>query len=313
VGGATIHALRDVDLTLEAGEIVGLLGVNGAGKTTMLKVVSTLLLPSAGTARVCGRDVVEEARQVKRLVSVVFGGERGLYTRLSARDNIVFFGVLGGMSRREAVRRGRVALEDVGLGDAAGRPVETFSKGMKQRLHLAIGLLTTPRLLMLDEPTVGLDPVEARRVRAAVAELRASGVTVLLTSHYLGDIERLASRVVVLQAGRITHDMPLARLLEQAGAAAEITVSGTGDAPERERLERAAACNGVKVLGLETPAQRLAGGESWRLTLEVERWTPESLRSLATLWPRSEVLDVHVEPASLDQVFTRLASEAPEW
>lgn len=296
-GDGTVHALRDVDLTIADGETVGLLGVNGAGKTTLLKVISTLLLPTAGTVRVAGVDVVARTRDARRLLSVVLGGERGFYNRLSARDNIRYFGILSGLSRRDAAARGDAALEQVGLADAADRAVETYSKGMKQRLHLASGLLTTPKLLLLDEPTVGLDPIEAERLRGSIAALRGTGTTVLLTSHYLGDIERLAKRIVILQAGRVTHDLPLERLLEQAGAAAEVTLSGSGAPP---------ATNGEVLHGVRVV--RSGPDEAgWSVTFEVRDWTPASLRALAELWPEAEIGDVRVQPANLERVFAELA------
>lgn len=302
----TVHALREVDLTVDEGEIVGLLGLNGAGKTTMLKVISTLLLPTSGTARVCGFDVVEQTREVRELLSVVLGGERGFYNRLSGRDNIRFFGLLSGLSRHEARRRGDEALERVGLDEAADRAVETYSKGMKQRLHLATGLLTTPQLLLLDEPTVGLDPLEAQRVRDSIAELRGTNVAVLLTSHYLGDIERLAQRVVILQRGIVTHDLPLERLLERAGAAAEVTLAGAGPAPSNEDLQRLTPHSSIRLLAVETPEGVQA---DWVLRLEVRDWSPESLEMLAAVWPDRAISEVRVQPVNLETVFKDLARQ----
>ena len=298
-----VHALRDVDLTIDAGETVGLLGLNGAGKTTMLKVVSTLLLPTSGTVRVCGHDVVTDTREARLLLSVVLGGERGFYNRLSGRDNIRFFGMLSGLSRQEARRRGDEALERVGLGEAAGRAVEGYSKGMKQRLHLAVGWLTTPRLLLLDEPTVGLDTIEAERVREAIADLRGTSVSILLTSHYLADIERLAQRVVILQRGVVTHDLPLERLLERAGAAAEVTLVGEGPRPTEGEARAAAEDSGVRLLALESAA----GDGNWQLRFEVRDWSPRSLRALAEVWPERTITDVRVRPVSLETVFSELA------
>jgi ABC-2 type transport system ATP-binding protein len=230
-------------------------------------------------------------------MSVVLGGERGFYGRLSGRDNIQYFGVLSGLSRRDARSRGDAALEQVGLGAVASRRVETYSKGMKQRLHLAVGLMTVPKLLMLDEPTVGLDPIEAERVRGSIATLVGEGVTLVLTSHYLGDIERLAQRIVVLQSGRITHDLALEQMLEQAGAAAEVTVRGAG-APARIEL---VALDGVRVVRSEPT------DVGWSVTFEVRDWSPASLRALAELWPEADVGDVRVKPASLERVFAQLA------
>ncbi len=294
-----VHALRDVDLVVAEGELVGLLGLNGAGKTTLLKVVSTLLLPTSGTVRVDRFDVVRETREARTRLAVVLGGERGFYNRLSARDNIRFFGLLSGLARGDARRRRDEALERVGLAEAADRAVETYSKGMKQRLHLAIGLLTTPRLLLLDEPTVGLDPVEAQRVRESIAQLRGTGVSIVLTSHYLFDIERLAERVVILQRGLVTHDLPLERLLDRAGAVAEVAISGAGPAPALTDVEET---SGVRVLGVD--ARDRAG---WAARVEVRDWTPESLRALASLWPSGEITDVRVQPVSLETVFSELA------
>jgi ABC-2 type transport system ATP-binding protein len=296
----TVHALRDVDLVLEEGEIVGLLGLNGAGKTTMLKVISTLLLPTSGTVRVDGFDVVEETREARSRLSVVLGGERGFYNRLSGRDNIRFFGLLSGLSRHDARSRGDAALVRVGLEEAADRPVETYSKGMKQRLHLAVGYLTTPRLLLLDEPTVGLDPIEAQRVRDSIDELRGTNVAVLLTSHYLGDIERLAERVVILQRGVVTHDLPLERLLERAGAAAEVSLTGLGTPPSGADIER----SGVRLLGVSSLDADETG---WTLTFEVRDWSADSFRALGELWPDGEITDVRVQPVTLETVFSDLA------
>ena len=175
---------------------------------------------------------------------------------------------------------------------------------MRQRLHLAVGVLTTPRLLMLDEPTIGLDPLEAERLREAIAQLHGSNTAVVLTSHYLRDIERLAGRVVVLQDGRVTHDQPLQRLLDRAGAAAEIALSGRGPIPELDGY----GGDVVRLLHVEenSPAEGM-----WTASLAVKEWSPSSLRQLAALWPETEVTDVRVLPANLEQVFSRLAGESP--
>jgi ABC-2 type transport system ATP-binding protein len=295
-GSNRVEAVRDVTLDVDEGETVGLLGVNGAGKTTLLKVISTLLLPTSGKVRIAGVDVVERTREARRLFSVVLGGDRGFYNRLSGRENARYFGILSGLGRREAAEKADAALASMGLEEAADRAVETYSKGMRQRLHLAAGLMTKPRLLLLDEPTAGLDPIEAERLRSLIGELTREGVTLLLTSHYLGDIERLTRRVVIIQRGRITHDEGLKRLLEQASAAAKVTVTGAGPAPGEVLAELAA---GVRVV------DRTEGGGRWSVAFEVPDWSPESLRALADLWPDRAVADVRVEPASLEGVFSR--------
>ncbi|MFG3225347.1 ABC transporter ATP-binding protein [Kitasatospora sp. NPDC048194] len=293
--GTEVHALRGVSLTAGAGQIVGLLGLNGAGKSTMLKIVSTLLLPTSGSVRVCGHDVVRDPRRARENLSVVLGGDRGLYQRLSGRDNLRFFATLAGVPSAGLRNRAADALDFVGLTRAADRAVETYSKGMRQRLHLAIGLITRPELLLLDEPTVGLDPLEAQNIRQAVAGMRDEGTTIILTSHYLSDIEQLSDRIVLLQEGRITHDRPLAEFLDQARCVATVTITGTGRPP-------APAEDGFARLEVH------AAG--WTLTRQVDRWHPQALRELADAWPDAHVSDVRVVPSGLEDVFTSIARTA---
>ena len=294
-GRPPVHALRGVSFSVDEGEVVGLLGVNGAGKTTIVKIVSTLLLPTRGTAMVAGLDVIRRPRQVRARLGVVFGGDRGLYTRLSALDNLVFFGGLAGI-RRGLRRRSMAALERVGLAERAHGRVETFSRGMRQRLHLAAGMLHEPLVLLLDEPTVGLDTVEAQRVRETVAELARSGTTVLLTSHYPVDIDRLAQRVVVLRDGVIGHDLPIARFRELAGFVAEVRVRGTGRPPDPPALTDAA--DGVEITD--------DAGTGWRLTCRLREWNGEALRRVTEVASASGVVDVSVAPVELEYVLRSL-------
>ncbi len=179
------EALRGVDLQVQPGELFGLLGPNGAGKTTLVKILSTLLLPTSGTAKVLGIDVAEDPRRLRPRIGLVLGGERGLYNRISARENLRYFADLYGVPA--ATQAGRISkvLDTVGLTEAADRRVEEFSRGMKQKLHLARGILHDPELLFLDEPTIGLDPKSARDMRKLIRDQVANGVTVLLTSHYM--------------------------------------------------------------------------------------------------------------------------------
>lgn len=198
-----VVALAGVDLTIAAGEVHGLLGPNGAGKTTLCKILSTVLLPTSGAARVRGHDVVRDTKAVRRMIGIVFGGERGLYTRLTARQNVAFWGALYGMRGRRLRRRVDELLERMGLTERANHRVEGFSRGMKQRLHLARGLVGDPRVVLLDEPTTGMDPVAAREFRTLVGELRAEGRTVLLTTHDMAEAETLCDRVTLIDGGRL--------------------------------------------------------------------------------------------------------------
>jgi ABC-2 type transport system ATP-binding protein len=292
-GRERVSALSGVTFDVAPGEIVALLGANGAGKTTLVKILSTLLLPTGGSASILGLDVVSDVKAVRRRVGVVFGGERGFYTRLSARENMRFFGMLAGLSRVELRERIPVMLERVGLAGAADRRVETYSKGMRQRLHIALGLLPRPQVLLLDEPTVGLDPVEADRLRSTVAGLRDDGVGVLLTSHYLLDVEQLASRVVMLESGRVTADLPLPDFARRAGYAAVVVARFRGDGP--------------------APAQRLPDGTSvdsrvqtesgTELTLRLRNWGGDVFTQLGALLDGTELLDIEVRPARLEEAF----------
>lgn len=197
-----IVAVEDVSVTVPAGTIFGMLGPNGAGKTTTIKMLSTLLIPSGGTATICGLDVVRDERAVRRLLGVVLGGDRGLYGKISALDNLLYFGSLYGMTRPAARRRAGELLELIQLEERAKERVETYSRGMKQRLHLAKALLHDPPILILDEPTIGLDPAAAVVLRGVIAELVPEH-TVLLTTHDMNEADQLCHEIAIIDHGRI--------------------------------------------------------------------------------------------------------------
>jgi ABC-2 type transport system ATP-binding protein len=198
-----IIALNGVNLSIQTGELFGLLGPNGAGKTTITRILSTILLPTSGTARVFGLDVVKSAGQIRPRIGLVFGGERGLYWRISGRDNLQYFANLYKMEPDISKKRIPEMLELVGMTGRANERVETYSRGMKQRLHIARGLLHDPEVLFLDEPTMGLDPVAAREMRAVILGLKQAGKTIFLTSHYMFEVDALCDRVAVIHQGKI--------------------------------------------------------------------------------------------------------------
>ncbi|MFF7749149.1 ABC transporter ATP-binding protein [Streptomyces sp. NPDC007971] len=202
-GGTGRIALDGIDLSVGEGEVHALLGPNGAGKTTLCKILATVLVPGEGSARILGHDVVSELAAVRPLIGCVFGGDRGLYGRLSARRNLHYWGALYGVPGREIRRRAAGLLERFGLTAHADERVETFSRGMKQRLHLARGLMHGPRVLLLDEPTTGMDPVAARDFRALIGELRKEGRSVLLTTHDMAEAEAVCDRATLIDGGRI--------------------------------------------------------------------------------------------------------------
>src|SRR6266550_2673600 len=199
-------ALGGISLAIQPGELFGLLGPNGAGKTTTTKILTTLLLPDSGTATVLGIDVVRQTGAVRRRIGFVFGGERGLYWRLSGLDNLRYFADLYGIAPDVSRRRIGDLLERLGLAGREHDKVEHYSRGMKQRLHLARGLLNDPEVLFLDEPTIGLDPVGARELRVIVRELADAGKTVFLTTHYMFEADAICDRIAVIRDGAIVAE-----------------------------------------------------------------------------------------------------------
>jgi ABC-2 type transport system ATP-binding protein len=201
-----VEAVRGVSFEVAEGELFGLLGPNGAGKTTTIKMLITLLIPTSGSARVLGLDVVKDAREVRKRIGYVFGGERGLYERLSGLDNLRYFAELYAVPAREQRRRIGELLELVGLTGREKERVEGYSRGMRQRLHIARGLLHDPPVVFLDEPTIGVDPVGARELRKTISSLTQAGKTVLLTTHYMFEADELCQRIAVINKGEIVAE-----------------------------------------------------------------------------------------------------------
>jgi ABC-2 type transport system ATP-binding protein len=301
-----VRALDEVSLTIPQGQIVALLGVNGAGKTTLTKILATILSPSGGTARVLGHDVVQDAGRVRAMTGVVLGGDRGFYGMLSGAQNLRYFALLAGVPHNELSHRVPEMLGEVGLADTADRRVETYSKGMRQRLHVAAGLIARPRVLLLDEPTIGLDPTEANRLREVVAGLRSEGVTVLLTSHQLLDVERLADRVVMLQAGKVVHDLGLAQFALLAGytAAVEVTLApGAATADVIAALDNLPSVNPALVRVNESP-----DGSALGFTLPVEEWSAGLLHAIADAIRGFKVVDIAIRDVDLEHAFAAAAA-----
>ncbi|GII88873.1 daunorubicin resistance protein DrrA family ABC transporter ATP-binding protein [Sphaerisporangium siamense] len=290
-------ALDGVSFDVAPGELVTLLGPNGAGKTTTARILVTLLEPTSGTATVAGADVRTEPRAVRRRCGFSFGGDTGLYPRLTALENLKFFGTMYGMAGRPLTARASHLLGEMGLGDRAGDKVETFSRGMRQRLHIARALLHDPPVLVLDEPSAGLDPAAGRQLRTLVRKLVDEGRAVLLTTHDLVEAEQLSDRVLVLRAGTVVAEASPARLRALAGDALgtriQLELHEDVAAPETAL----AACPGLR--GVRTE------GGVW--VVDVADGPAAATWILQTFGP--QVVNLSVAPPSLEDAYLDLVGD----
>lgn len=297
-GQPVVAALRGVDLQIPEGEVHGLLGPNGAGKTTLCKILSTVLLPTRGSAAICGYDVVTETAAVRRLIGIVFGGERGLYTRLTARGNLEFWASLYGLSGAESRRRVGELLERLGLAQRADVRVETFSRGMKQRLHLARGLIGDPRVVILDEPTTGMDPVAAREFRSLVSGLRDEGRTILVTTHDMAEAEAICDRVTLIDSGSILATERPSTLGTWITRYARVSASGLSPDQVAPVVEALSALDGVA-------AVREVGPGSLVVDTAADGAAPAVLRLLLDLG----ITDVATTRPDLAEVYLRVIGD----
>ena len=211
-----IHALRDVSFSVPTGSVCGLLGHNGAGKTTAIKILSTLLRPTSGHAVVAGYDVVRDPDRVRESIGTT-GQITALDWELTGRENLVLFGRLRGLRRKDAQLRADVLIDQFDMEDAADRRVITYSGGMMRRIDVAAAMVVSPKVLFLDEPTTGLDPRSRRAVWDTVASLSAQGTTVLLTTQYLEEADALSDSIVVLDHGRVVANGTAEELKRRVG------------------------------------------------------------------------------------------------
>lgn len=300
----TFRAVDGVDLHVEEGEVFGILGPNGAGKTTTMRMLATLLEPTSGTATVLGHDLRTGARAIRRRLGAVLSGERSLYWKLTARENLEYFAALYHVPPAEAGPRIARILEAVHLTDRADDYVEKFSTGMRQRLVLARAMLPDPELLLLDEPTVGLDPQAARDLRERILQLRDEGRTVLLTTHYMEEADQLCDRIAIVDHGRIVAlDTPdgLKRALKATEVVRlEVTAPETADSALVARVGTA---------GQVTQQQR----ENGSLHLTVHCSSARDLVPIVIEAAReesAEVRNIAVLPISLEDVFISLTGRA---
>jgi ABC-2 type transport system ATP-binding protein len=289
-------ALEQVSLSVDEGEMFGLLGPNGAGKTTMLSILSCLIPPSGGEARILGRTVSLSDRELRRHIGIV-PQELALYDELTARENLAFFGGLYGITGETLRQRADDVLESVALTDRANARVETFSGGMKRRLNLGVSLMHQPRLLMLDEPTTGVDPQSRNRIFEEVRRLNAAGMTIIYTSHYMEEVQALCRRIGIIDHGRLIACDTLPGLLRQLAGLIELRVRPCTS----ELRDQLAALDGVRV------EQR--DGETLVLQCADAKGTlPRVIALLSEL--KVELVGLEMEEPNLERVFLHMTGRA---
>ncbi|WP_293181561.1 ABC transporter ATP-binding protein [Oceanithermus sp.] len=287
--GRSTRAVQGVSLRVGPGEVLAFLGPNGAGKTTTIKMIAGLVRPDAGTVRVAGRDPHRDPWALRE-VGAVLEGNRNVYWRLTPLENLEYFGVLRGLSAAEARRRGRALLERFDLTDKQNALTQQLSRGMQQKLAIAVSLVHEPSLLLLDEPTLGLDVEAAETVKRMVRELAAGGQAIVLTTHHLDVAQQLSHRVAIIREGRIVaEDHTDALLARFSGEQYEIEVAGEIDAARRERL---------RALGAEPLEGRV-----------VYLGAPEGLWGVLEALRPLPILRVEKDRADLTEVFLKLIRE----
>jgi ABC-2 type transport system ATP-binding protein len=295
----TVEAVKGISFDVEFGELFGLVGPNGAGKTTTIKMLTTLLTPTSGNARVLGFDTEKDVVEIRRRIGIIFGGERGLYYRVSGRENLRYFADLYGVRMAKRDRRISELLDMVGLSDRADSKVESYSRGMKQRLHIAKGLVNDPELIFMDEPTIGLDPQAARDTRTMIKQLVEKEKTILLTTHYMFEADELCHRIGVISNGEIVAlDTPsgLKRFVKDISVI-EVEAFGIVDsdiASLRQRPE------------VKTVSSNLEGE---RQTVRIQ--TPkgsEFIPQVTKILSGAKIFDIRTKEPTLEDAYLRLVS-----
>lgn len=297
--GRSTHALAGVSFSVPTGSVCGLLGHNGAGKTTTINILSTLIRPTSGSAKVAGYDVTHQPAQVRASIATT-GQFTALDPLLTGRENLVLFGRLRGMRRKQAKIRADELIEQFDLVDAANRGIATYSGGMQRRVDLAAALMVPPQVLFLDEPTAGLDPRSRREVWALVTSLSKQGVTVLLTTQYLEEADVLSDSIVVIDHGKVIASGTAEDLKRRVGTSyCQVTPADPAD------LSRVAAA--------------LADLDSVEVddeTNSVSVFAPDGIATLTRVFRRVDALaielaDISLRKPSLDEVFLHLTSRTP--
>ncbi|MEN8007563.1 MAG: ABC transporter ATP-binding protein [Candidatus Krumholzibacteriota bacterium] len=289
-----LTAVDGISFDIQEGEIFGFLGPNGAGKTTSISMICGLLKPTAGEVHVEGVSILTDPRKVKRRLGVV-PQEVAIYEELSARENLAFWGGIFGMRGGELNSRVDELLEQVGLEERAKEPTKNFSGGMKRRLNLALGLVHDPKLILLDEPTVGIDPQARRNILEVVKSIVAGGRTVLYTTHYLEEAEELCDRLAIIDHGQILSQGTVGELKTQMGEGSLLTVQG--DFPATTLSEAVTGVEGLMPIEIDDD----------RAMLLVTRDGPGVSHSLEGLFSRGLTFDdITIKEPNLEDLFLKL-------
>ena len=288
VRGKTFTAVRDVSLQLSAGEVLAFLGPNGAGKTTTIKMIAGLVLPDRGSVRILGRNPHSDSHALG-LLGAVLEGSRNLYWRLTPEENLEYFGVLRGLTRKDARLRGRQLLERFELTHKRKAVIQELSRGMQQKVAIAVALVHDPQLLLLDEPTLGLDVEATETVKRLVREIAMEGRAILLTTHQLNVAEELSDRVAIINQGTIVTEKSTRELIQQfSGSTYQIELKVPLDSDRTSKLE---------MLGLAVDS------------MQVHVNDPNLLYPVLDILRPLPILKIDQETASLTDVFLQIVND----
>ena len=289
----TVTAVDGLTVTVHPGESVGYIGANGAGKSTTIKMLTGILVPTAGTVRTCGLRPVPDRRKLARQVGVVFGQRSQLWWDLPVKESFRILAAIHNLSSAEERSRTQALTAQLELGEFLATPVRQLSLGQRMRAEVAAALLHSPRLVILDEPTIGLDVLSKQRLREfLIAERQANGTTLLLTTHDMGDVERLCDRILVIDHGRLAYDGGLPGLAATVGARRVLVV---------DLAAPTADLTGIPGASLEASE---AGGLRQRLAFDAEQTT--AAKVLAAVAEQAEVRDLTIEEPDIEDVVRRI-------
>ncbi len=297
-GGKRTVAVDHVNISVREGSVFGLLGSNGAGKTTLIKMLATLVIPSEGTAIVGGYDIVKNDRKVRECIGLIKGGERGFYYRLSGRQNLLFFASLYQIPLSEAKIRVKRLLDFVGLQEHADKKVKEYSSGMKAKLAIARALLADPPILLMDEPSKGLDPGAAKKLRKFIVdELKKKGKTILLTTHNLHEAEAVCDEVAIMDKGKILISDTLLNLKQSIGRFRVLLAEFYGC---EKGLLRELSSYGIIVNVKPSPEP-----EFKRVLLNLPNSNVDILELLKVFSKYGKIKSIHIREPTLEDVFLK--------